>query len=116
MGGSLYSVLTTGALRKNLVSFENGTGALATWAPETDAYVSDLEAHGAWIYVAGTFDQLSGVPCTGFVQIDTSTGVVGPMNVDVNYPHALHLINDTLYLGGSFNSINGASRNFPGAV
>ncbi|MBK6540055.1 MAG: hypothetical protein IPG10_01975 [Flavobacteriales bacterium] len=115
-GGSFDSVLTTGALRKNLVSFENGTGALATWAPETDAYVSDLEAHGAWIYVAGTFDQLSGVPCTGFVQIDTSAGGAGPMNVDVSYPNVLHLVNDTLYLGGSFSSINGVSRNFLGAV
>jgi len=116
IGGDFDTLLTTGALRSNLAAFDNSTGVLHGWNPGANGLVRDLAYHGGMLYAAGVFQFAGGQARTGLAQIDGATGGVGAMSVSASYPSVLHLVHDTLYVGGTFSTINGIARSLLASV
>lgn len=109
IGGDFDTVLTTGAIRSNLAAFDSSTGALHAWNPGTNGIVRSMASHGGQLYAGGGFSFAGGVARSGFAQIDAISGSVGPLDPGVA-PDALHVIGDTLFMGGLIFEINGVLR------
>ncbi len=100
--------------RTGLAAFDAGSGALASFHrdPNGSGGVSALVASGSTVYAAGGFTQVGGLPrrnVAAFRNVPGEEGTVLPFDPDVDGPvRALALVGDTLYLGGTFGSVNGS--------
>src|SRR5215217_3079341 len=64
------------------------------------------------MYVGGTFTEVGNVPRRGLAHILASGGVDPTWNPDVEGTvSAIHLSDQTVYVGGQFKAIGGAVRN-----
>lgn len=100
-------------------------GALLPWNPQLDAVVGSrggnaLAINGAVAYVGGTFTTASATARVGFAAVDATSGALLPTPVaDLNpggIVNALLVSGTTIYLGGNFGTVSGASRNNLAAV
>lgn len=117
-GGQVYvgGVFTTsqGSLRHNAASYAVATGELTPWLPMPGARVRTFTSLGSTTMMAGDFVSAGGQYRRGVAKIDLSTGTLDPAftaNAD-NMVLDLEMNADKtkLYLGGTFKSINGVSR------
>jgi len=116
-GGSFTAAAGAAALQ--IAAISPAGGRVAGWQASTNGPVRDLAVSGTGLYVAGTFGAVNGKPRPRLARVSTTTGAVdlafdakvGGGSVYTVLPAA-----GSLFLGGSFTSLSGASRGFAGAV
>ncbi len=115
LGGTFTEI--GGQPRLGLASVDATTGTLNAWDPGTDnSTVKTLVAAGGTLYVGGGFHALGGQPRNAIGAVDAATGAVLPW-----YPpptgwgapsdvEALAVLDSLIYVGGSFETMNGQPR------
>ncbi len=113
LGGNFQNV--DGERRTRLAAIDANTGALKEWSPGASAPVHALAASsdGSRIYAGGAFTRVDGADHAGIAAIDAVTG-----RDDASWDAAvrgkvfsLSVLNDRLFVGGNFVSLNGEARN-----
>jgi hypothetical protein len=95
-----------------LAAFDATSGVyISSFAPQLDNAVFALEAapDGSKLFVAGTFDQVNGVPTGGLVALNPNTGNLDSWSGRIggyNLVRNLDLVGNDLYVSGSFGSIS----------
>ena len=102
-------------VRSRLAAFDAASGAIASFHRDPNGVVggiSALVASGSTVYAGGGFTQVGGMPrrnVAAFRNVPGEQGTVLPFDGDVDGPvQSLALAGDTLYLGGTFTSVNGS--------
>ena len=117
VGGEFTSV--NGHPRANLAAFDTRTGSLLPWAPaagnDPRAAIETIAATDDAVFVGGTFEALSGVARHDLGALDPRTGAVlgwnpGPDTEVEPGITALVAAGETVYVGGLFHRIGGATR------
>ena len=101
--------------RSNLAAMDEASGALLPWSPTTDDMVEALLVSGSTVYVGGKFLAVNGETRRGAAAVDAVTGALTAFNPNVGvFPSrtvgTLAISGSTLYMGGTFPSINGVGR------
>lgn len=119
LGGEFTTV--NGAFRLNLAAIDLASGQLLPWAPQADGYVAEIVTHGTGVYVGGIFTSLIGT--NGFhlrtsVGAISSAGAVLPFDAQIltGRVDTMALSGSSLFLGGTFQSLQGAARARAAAV
>ncbi|RIJ60147.1 PKD domain-containing protein [Clavibacter phaseoli] len=107
--------------RSNLLAYDIRTGALITsFAPKLNAQALSVTASpdGSRIYVVGDFTDIDGQGYYRAAAFSTATGKIIPAFRPImgSQTRTVSASNDTVYLGGTFRSVNGAARNYLAAV
>lgn len=117
----------------SLIRVDPATGAIdLNWRPDLRGSVSALLVDGDHLYAGGGIRQADGQPVTRLVRLeigDEGTGRSDPdfaPRIEASIPVgnidpfasvlALEIVDDTLYLGGSFQSVDGQPRNSIAAI
>jgi hypothetical protein len=113
LGGS-FTVIG-GQSRTNLASYQISTGTLTNWAPNPNSNVRALYITGNTLYVVGTFTSINAV-ARGAGASFTMTGGTNPTITSWNPNSATVILsvratNTQVFLGGSFVTVNGQTRN-----
>jgi hypothetical protein len=74
----------------------------------TDYQINDMRVFGDYLYIAGAFDHVDGLPIDGIARWDGSRWCGYNSHFD-NALSAVGMFHDTLYIGGGFWTINGDS-------
>ena len=127
LGGTFTQIRTTP--RNRLAAVSRTTGSVLAWDPNIEGPVyqtGELKNTGVYalalsgnrVYAGGNFATIGGETINNLTAIDKTTGVP-----DVWYPYpatdqtgqpavqTIGLSNSSLYVGGSFTSVNGETRN-----
>ncbi|HEV7685532.1 MAG TPA: PKD domain containing protein, partial [Acidimicrobiia bacterium] len=128
-GGSFTQVRDAGRAtvyaRPGLVAFDARTGAVdPNFAPVFDKEVQALAADpgGQAVFVGGRFRHLNGAPAAGLAKVDLATGLASPgFSVTVSgspspWVFSLAVRGPRLYLGGTFDAVDGTARSLLAAV
>jgi hypothetical protein len=123
-GGTVYvgGVFTTsqGTLRHDAASYSVATGQLTPWVPMPGARVRTFTNLGATTVMGGDFVSAGGQYRRGVAKIDLASGTLDPtFRADAdNMVLDLELSADRtkLYLGGTFKTVNGVTRQRIAAV
>jgi hypothetical protein len=119
IGGSFSKV--GGVSRSNLARVL-ADGSVAAWNPSPDKAVYALALSGNTLYVGGEFFVIAGNVRGGVAALDATSGVVRPWHPPANTlpgvraVHAIAVSGNTIYLGGTFTTIHGLTRNRIAAV
>ncbi|HTR97161.1 MAG TPA: hypothetical protein VMH61_04615 [Candidatus Acidoferrales bacterium] len=111
-----------GAARGYLAAFDGLSGAVAPFDPEPNNSVLAVAAEGPMLFAGGDFTQIGGNSRPGVAQIALASGQVTAWSVDVEgadeetYVDALAFTSSTVYLGGSFTTVDGQMRHNVAAV
>ena len=129
VGGDFTSVRPNGAAagtgevaRSYIAEFNAASGALLSFSPTLDGDVTALAVSpdGSTLYVGGGFTHVNGSGRNHLAAFSTSTGALSTtFNPGANAKvGALAVSPDgtTVYVGGSFTTLAGATRNYAGAV
>jgi len=113
--GTAATTVVNGQTRHGLAAFDEVTGTLTSFAPNINGKVRSMLLDGTTLYIAGEFDTVNGTTRQGTAALDVATGALLEFTADVgsgNYIATLALSPDrqTVYIGGSFNAVNGQSR------
>lgn len=121
VGGDFGSIATQP--RNRAAAFELAAEALTVWNPDVQVGLCDvraLAARGDTIYLGGLFSSVGGVPREHLAAVDALTGVptawnptlTGPDDLYFGSPfvYALAIKGNTIYVGGHYTGIGGASR------
>ncbi|MES2387930.1 MAG: PQQ-binding-like beta-propeller repeat protein [Bacteroidota bacterium] len=82
---------------------------------ENDFGVGAFALYGNTLYIGGDFNSVGGLPRNGIAALDAGTGAVLPWkpeldNIYTSSVHALAIVQNKLFIGGNFKSINGIER------
>jgi trimeric autotransporter adhesin len=116
VGGTFNSI--DGLPRSNLGHILSN-GRVSSWAPRLDGGVYALATSGGAVVVGGAFQSVDGRASPGLAIFDANGHGIGSWNVSGPTPpcvSALAIQNSTLYIGGSFSSINQTSRSNAAAL
>lgn len=109
--------------RNRLAAFDTGslTPSIPTdWAPSADTVVSAVAVSGSTVYVGGSFttiDDGSGAQERPYLAAIGSNGTLSSWNpAPSDSVSALAVSGSTVYVGGSFGSVNSESRPYLAAV
>jgi hypothetical protein len=104
--------------RANAMAVDLTTGNLLPFTADTNDVVYGVASDGRWVYLAGDFTTVNGVPRQRVARVDRATGAVDPsFTVSTNdYVRDLLLVGNRLYLVGAFGSVNGVPRHNAAAV
>jgi hypothetical protein len=115
-GGDFFRV--NGLALPRLVKLAGASGApVAEWSPAPDRTVTALASRDSSLYVGGNFNSIGGMARSRIARISTNAnGAADSWNPSANSSvDALSLgigpSNDALFVGGSFTTIGGQSRN-----
>jgi hypothetical protein len=110
LGGDFENV---GGQTRNYIAAVSttGTGAVTAWNPDADDVVNALALSGTTIYAAGSFYNIGGQGRIGFAALDYTTGNatswVANLNLTgIGYAIASNTSASTVYIGGSFTTVN----------
>ncbi|MFA6980350.1 MAG: hypothetical protein WC209_13600 [Ignavibacteriaceae bacterium] len=115
VGGYITSI--GGQSRTHLAAVDATTGAVSSWQANTNYGVATLAISGNTLYVGGYFSQIGGAAAgdtlrNNLAALDATTGSVLPWNPNSGGSvYALALSGSTVYVGGSFSTIDGQTRN-----
>jgi len=113
LGGNFSTV--DGVARAYLVHLLNDFTVDQNFTPPVNGAVRALLRDGNTLYVGGGFTQIAGQASAYVTALDVSTGQILPgwlgKSGANNQVYALELNGGTLYVGGSFTSIQGQTRN-----
>ncbi len=129
LGGDFSSV--GGQPRRNLAAVNATTGAVLNWAPKANrgVHAFHFDAAGG-LYIGGAFSRVNGQPRERLAQVDRKgvltdwAPVVGQLGGTTCPPRCAPVVFtidlstdfETVYFGGHFGSVNGASREQAAAV
>lgn len=107
-----------------IAAIDATTGEIRDWQGERDGIVDAIAVKDDTVYVGGLFDHMGGQPRHNLAAIDATTGlatgwspVLGPgIGGTWSDVRALGVLDNTLYLGGFFGSVNGVTRNYLAAL
>lgn len=113
-----------GQTRRGLASFDTATGGLTTWDPAAVAitYPSRMTFSDSLIYVGGNYNPASPTSNqrVGLMAFNLNTSALNPMSINIGPANrtigALCLKGNTLYVSGTFESVNGSAREMIAAV
>lgn len=114
VGGQFTSV--GGVARANLARIHPDKTVDLAWQADTDGPVLTLLASADWVYAGGSFTVVGNQVRNRAAALALDTGAVTPWNPDVQTSvkrcsvRTLVLSADKVYVGGSFNSIDGQDR------
>lgn len=120
IGNQLYALgeftIAKGITRYHAAAFEVPSGALSNWDPSLDGSLSIPDGavipFGNDVVLASNQSGVNLIPKKHFVVFDEATGY--PLDNTPEFDFGIvtmHLKGDRLFLGGSFRTINGISRN-----
>lgn len=119
-GGEFTSV--GGQARNRIAAIDAISGETLTWNPNlTDGRVQAITLQGNTVYAGGSFSIIGGQRHDNLAAIDLTTGRAADWRADVSYLNddpvqALAVDGANLYVGGTFQAINGQPRTSLGAV
>ncbi|MHB1491231.1 MAG: NHL repeat-containing protein, partial [Cellulomonas sp.] len=116
-GTKLYAVgnFTTvnGATRNRVAAFDLPSGALSSFAPSVNSYVTSVAVSGSRVYVGGAFSAVNGQQRLRVAAVDAATGAVLPFSVPVDDYQVQAIVvapdNASIVISGNFTSIGGES-------
>lgn len=125
-GGALYAGGEFRALesrpRTGLAAFDSQGMLLDTWAPQLTSSTVDppqvraLAASDSTVFVGGQFDSVAGATRKNLAAVDATSGALHGFQPAVTRAggspqvKALALVGSSLYVGGAFDHVGGASR------
>lgn len=112
IGGRFGAI--NGVARQNIAALDPETGAVLEWNPgAADGFftaVYTIAVGGKWVYAAGDFMTVGGLPRRYLAAIDTA-GRVGPWDPEPNsLVTAIRPAGATVYVAGGFSQIGGQPR------
>lgn len=118
VAGSFSSIADVGGstiTQRGLASYDINTGKIDTrFRPTFDGSVTAVEASpdGTALYVAGSFNTVTGVTKRKIVRLDPTTGApVAGFTANANaVADSLAVSDTTVYAGGRFSTVNGVAR------
>jgi hypothetical protein len=129
IGGAFSTV--NGSNRKNLAAFNLSTGALLSWAPVVNGttatfdntIVRSMKIKDNLLYIGGLFLNVNGSIRPNMAAVDATSGALNAWNpiagdgkTTSQYVNTLDISGNTVYIGGTFNQINGTARTHLAAV
>ena len=125
LGGQFSQV--SGQARTNLAAISISTESLDTnFVPNPDGAVYQMVTTGTYLYVAGTFNNIGGQAIKYLAALNLTNGAANAsfnpnpsralIDQNIIRSIALSANNSTLYAGGAFTSIGGASRHLVAEV
>jgi hypothetical protein len=121
VGGSFLDV--GGTTRRRAAAFDLTSGALIGWNPDVGGDVLALSLTASGVFAGGSFSTLNNLqPRASLAAIDTTTGTLtawAPQvegNTSYFGVNTLAVRGTTIYVGGSFDTVNGAARRNAAAV
>ncbi len=121
-----YFTTIGGQARNGLAALNATTGVPAAWAPSISGTFSSYVKATAidpvtnTIYIGGNFTTVGGLPRLNLARLNLTTGTVTTFwaaNTNATgYIEDIALLGNSLFVGGSFTSINGITRNSIAAV
>jgi hypothetical protein len=120
VAGSFKSI--DGRPRNGFAALNASTGDVTDWDPHAQTTASDQGGHalavsGSTIFVAGAFSSIGGQPRNQLAALDATTANATDWNPNPTSPpgytsvvDALAVSGPNVYVGGSFDSINGQPR------
>jgi hypothetical protein len=134
-GSTLYlagdgNITVDGQARSGLAAVDATDGTLTAWNPDPSmssaqsGFVATVSAAGSTVFAGGQFASVGGVSRAGLAAVDLTTGLatawaptISPASGAFLPPiSAIAVQGSTVYLGGGFSAIDGATRNGAGAV
>ncbi len=116
LGG--YPIKFDGTSFSGIAAMDPQNGSMITsWnPPRTNGFVHDIALSGSLLYLGGAFTSADGVSREGLAALDATTGEVINWRPDLGVGElpsfkALCVYGSRLYAGGSFATVNGATRN-----
>jgi hypothetical protein len=111
VGGASTEI--AGASRRYLAAFDIGTGTLRNWnsSLQINRRVSALGVYGGRLYIGGSFTYINNQERRGLASFDISSGALTNWDVKIAFDYTmigvltLQLTNNTVYLGGMFQSV-----------
>jgi hypothetical protein len=104
-----------GGVARSYLAQIDSTGNVTSWNPNPNATVYDIELVGNNVIAAGDFYTVGGQTRPKLAAINRYTGLANswaPAPTGTNAAcYSLKLHNDTLYVGGTFTTISGLTRN-----
>lgn len=118
LGGTFRGI--GGITRNNIASLDALTGKPRDWNPNANGPVFALTVYDSVIYAGGDFTIIGGVVRRSLSELSVSTGnaTAWQPNIDSPYPfvRALAASDTIIYIGGTFESIDGIKRNNIAAI
>lgn len=112
-----------GQPRDNFAVYDLTTGNLDPWNPGVGSNssghtVEDMLLLGDTIFVCGNINEFDSQPVSKLFAFDASTKSMINFTPDIQggYPKSIDISDDTLYVGGTFNSVNSVTRNYFAAI
>ncbi|MBL7669840.1 MAG: IPT/TIG domain-containing protein [Bdellovibrionaceae bacterium] len=123
-GGTFTNI--GGQTRNNLAALDLISGSATTWNPNVinssaASAVREVAVHGSTVYVGGDYTNIGGLPRNNLAAFDDFSGNITSWNPDVGGGnlagvHTIKVSGSAIYIGGSFTSVSGSSRNNLAAV
>ena len=115
IGGDFTSV--GGLPRYNVAAVDAAAGTVLDWAPSVDNAVQAIAVKDEAVYLGGVFHSIDGLPRERLGAVSASTGAAtswvadaANLNPFTTRVYDLALVDSTLYVAGSMDSIAGVSR------
>ncbi len=118
VGGSFTNIGATS--HANIAAIDASTSVVSSWDPNADGTVDALVLSGTSLYAGGRFRHIGGQTRGYVAELNTSDGAATTWdasadynsNWDRNQVNTIAVESSTVYIGGIFNNIRGATRNF----
>ncbi|HOD15751.1 MAG: delta-60 repeat domain-containing protein [Spirochaetes bacterium] len=115
--GGIFTAIG-GAVRTELAALDTtlNTNNATSWAPVPNSYIYSIVVSGSTVYVCGGFSSIAGQPRGGIAALDAAgNGTTVPYALGWNpnssgNVYSIAVTEDTVYAGGNYTTIGGASR------
>ncbi len=118
MCGQIAGVGIPSVPRNDLAAIDPTNGSVLPWDPNANDVVSSVRWFGGRIWAAGIFRTIGGQPHGGLASLDPVTGAASSafspvlrLNGNAVGADDLVLYDDTLIVGGGFDTVNSVGRN-----
>ena len=118
--GGVFFTAGPPLVRNHMAALDLATGNVLPWNPNANQSINVLTISGSTIYAGGGFTTIGGQTRSSLAALDMVNGIALPWNPNPQGPfdnvNAIAVAGSTIYVGGSFNSIGGQTRNSVAAL